>query len=264
MKKYFAYVRLSIQNTFAYRGAIAVWITSNIITLVMFIAVWTSAASNGSIAGYSKNGLVMYYITSLFLQWATNWFPFYWLKDEISDGSIIGAALLKPISNYWRVFAIETGWHLVTIFIGLLATLLVAIPFQKYIYIPTLGVNTLFVIATSVLAIFVVFTFSMCQALLAFWFTKINSVDSFFWIGRFLFGGQGMPISFLPPLLILTAHLLPFRYMFSFPLEIFLNQLSISQIINGSIIQIIWILCLGLLYSFMWKKGLSGYSAFGH
>lgn len=227
------------------------------------IAVWTSVRGANLIAGYSKNELISYYVVALFLQWLNGWFPFYWIRTEVRDGSIAGNTLTKPISMYWRVFAAESGWHIVSTPVGLLASALVIAIVPHYFIFPT-SINLWLAVLATILSVFVVFTTSLCMGLLTFWLTNLNTIDSTFWAARVFIGGQGIPISFLPLPLLTVVKILPFRYMFSFPLEIYFNKLTRMDLLWGFVIQIIWIVLLVLLYQVLWTKGRRVYSAYGN
>ena len=102
------------------------------------------------------------------------------------------------------------------------------------------------------------------MALLAFWFTKVDTLDALFWAGRIIFGGQVVPISFLPGIFKTLAYALPFRYMFSFPLEIYFNKLDSLQLISGLIMQIIWIMIFLLSYKVLFSRGVKAYESYGN
>lgn len=253
-----------MQNTLTYRGPMVVWAISNIISTTVFIAIWQSSTSSGSIAGYTKPELIAYYVIGLFLQWFTGWMPFYWIKDQIKDGSIVGSVLTKPVSFYWEVFFQEAGWHIISIFMGIAATL-VFFPIIGNFLVKSFSL-TLFATASlaSIGTIFLIFTFSLCMGMLAFWLTHITSIDSLFWIAKSLLGGQGIPLAFFPVSLLGLVNLLPFRYMFSFPLEIYLGKLNLPQQLYGFGLQLFWIIVFVIIYKFMWSAGRKSYSSFGN
>lgn len=263
MAKYFGHVRISLQNTLAYRGPIVVWLISNLLTVVAMIFVWRSASAGGLIGGFTKPELISYYVIGLFFQWFTGWTPFYWLKDEIKSGEIVGTLLVKPISPYWQIFCRELGWHLVATPVGSLATLGVFV-FARHSFVVYGLWPVVLALASSVLAIFLIFSFSLCLGLLAFWFTHIGTVDAAFWGGKIFFGGQGIPVAFLSPQLIRVAYILPFRYLFSLPLEIYFAKLSPAQIGQGIVMQCLWIVFFVTLFKFMWHRGTRAYTAFGN
>ncbi len=262
MKKYYAFYKTSLQNAFIYRGPMLIWLASNALSLITTIAIWFSASAGEMIGGYSKPELITYYVAALFLQWLTGWFPFYDVRDEIKEGRIV-SMIIKPISYYWQKFTGELGWHAISSSVGLATTFLFAFLLRNYIVFDLFLTKILILILAIILAIFVVFSFSLCMGLLAFWFIEVGSLDSLFWISRLILGGQGIPISFIPPAFQTLIKLLPFRYMFSFPLEIYFGKLSGMEVIQGMIIAIFWIGISVQLYKLMWSRGRRAYTAFG-
>jgi ABC-2 type transport system permease protein len=263
MKKYWAFCKANIQNTFAYRGPILVWLICNILSLIAIIAVWLSASTGQTIGGYTKSELITYYIAALFLDWFTNWLPFYDISSEIKEGRII-TSLTKPFSYYWHKFGTETGWHLVSLFIGLTTSSFFAFLFRDYLVFNLSLIRACLLVLVIILSIFTVFSLSVCLGLLAFWFTEVFVVENLFWVARTILAGRLIPISFIPAgIYQMIARALPFRYMFSFPLEIYFDKLSGLEIVSGLGIQIFWIIVLSLVYKLMWSRGRRAYTAFG-
>lgn len=265
MRKYLAFFKNQFSATIYYRGSILVWIFSNLVFLTVIVSVWLSASSTQSLGGYSVSELIGYYLVGFFLHWVVNWLPFYSTADEIKSGEIVASTLTKPFSFYWRKFSEEAGWHAFAIILGLTMTLILAVVFQHQQLIAfEFSWNMLFwALIAVVLAIFSVFGFSLCLGLLAFWFTEVWTVDTLFWAGRNFLGGWYLPISFFPGVFQTIIKILPFRYLFSFPLEIFFNKLSLKEIILGIIISLFWILFFILLYRVMWERGRKAYTSFG-
>lgn len=105
---------------------------------------------------------------------------------------------------------------------------------------------------------------SLCMGLLAFWFTHINTVDNLYWACKFLLGGQGIPISFLTGLLGVVGFILPFRYVYSFPLEVYFGKLSDLQVVWGLAMQFVWAVAFFFLYRLMMREGTKAYTSFGN
>jgi len=263
MKKYWAFCRGNIQNTIAYRGPILIWLTGNILSLITIIALWLSASAGNTIGGYTKPELVTYYIFALFLQWLNGWFPFYALSSEIKSGEIILTTLSKPVSLFKRAFAEELGWHLVSVWVGLVASLFLVFCFRNFVHFDFFLTKLLVFVWALGLSILVTFTASLCLGMLAFWFTEVDAVDSVFWTARMFLGGQGLPISLIPSSFQSLVRVLPFRYMFSFPLEIYFGKLSTGEIILGFLVASFWSGILFCLYRLMWNRGRRTYTAFG-
>lgn len=262
MRKYWAFFHVSVQNTLIYRGPILVWVISNLVNLVAIIAVWLSVSAQNQIGGYSHSELITYYVVALFLQWLVGWLPFYGVVQEIKKGEIV-FSIMRPFSYYGKRFFEDFGWHAVGVWVGLLASLMVGFFFKNYLVF-NLDLKTVAMIVPAIiLSILVVFGLSMCMGLTAFWFTEIWALDSIFWITRSLLGGQGIPLSFVPEAFQKLVIFLPFRYTFSFPLEIFFNKVNDGQLVAGYLLAVFWALAFHSLYKLMWAKGRRTYTSFG-
>jgi len=263
MKKYWAFFRANLQVTLAYRGPIFIWVFSNLINVVAILAVWLAVSAGDRIGGYTKPELMSYYLATLFLQWLNGWFPFYDVAYEIKKGEIV-FSLVKPFSYYWRKFFEELGWHTVGLWVGLLASFLVALFFKGNFVFDFRFSRPILVILAVISSILVVFGLSLCQGLTAFWLTEVYALDSIFWISRSLLGGQGIPLSFIPAgFFQKLVRFLPFRYTFSFPLEIYFNKLTDREIFAGFGLSFGWAVVFYYLYRLMWAKGRKKYTAFG-
>lgn len=264
MRKYLAYIRANIQFTLTYRGSMIIWLAANFISLAVISAVWLSSSGAELLGGYTRPELITYAIVSLFIQWLTGWFPFYGVRDEIKNGNIVGNSLVKPVSYYWQKFSLDFGWHIVSVWFGVVATLIALIIFRSHlslVFIP----DRIFLFSLSlILSIFITFGMSLCLGMIAFWTTHVGAIDSIFWIGRVFLGGQGLPISFIPKIFLAGVYILPFRYMFSLPLEIYFGKLTNNEIISGFLVGIVWALLFSILYKIMWDKGRLRYTSFGN
>lgn len=254
---------MNLQNAVAYRGPILIWLVGNMVTLIIFISLWLSVeTAGGDIAGYSKNELVTYYVVGLLLQWIVGWYPT-WIREDIKSGDMVGNTLSKPVMYYWKVFFIDFGWHLISVWFGLMAVLLMGYILFPYIVFSPTPIQIIQAIIAVIIAIFVTFTTCMCMGLAVFWLTSADALDGLFWAGRSLIGGEGIPIAILPVGLLFTIKLLPFRYMYSFPLEVILGKLSESETVFGFIMGIVWISILVIIYKVMWNKGTKIYTSAG-
>jgi ABC-2 type transport system permease protein len=126
----------------------------------------------------------------------------------------------------------------------------------------TLGAAALFVPALA-LAWALRFLWGYAMALLAFWFTRADSLVALQDAFTFLLAGQIAPVALLPDAMQTLAIWLPFRYMMGFPVEILMGQLSTSEIAFGFAVQLFWV-CVALgLSLFTWQQGLRRYTAVG-
>lgn len=263
VSKYWVFCRISVIHTLTYRGPILIWVVSGMISALTIAAVWLSSLAGKTLGGYTKPELIAYYIAALFLQWLVFWFPFYTITQDIKDGTIVLNALIKPISYFRWLLTKELGWHLVSTPLGLLASISLVIVFHHYLAFPFSFWSIVASLVAVVLAILLTFSLSFCLGLLAFWITEVGFLEGLFWGTRSFLGGYSLPLSFFPKSFLTVVNLLPFRYTFSFPLEIYFGKLSSNQTIFGFLMQIIWIIFFIGLSKVLWKKGRKAYGAFG-
>jgi len=72
-----------------------------------------------------------------------------------------------------------------------------------------------------------------------------------------------VPLSFFPEAAQQFVKLSPFRFMYSFPLEIFVEKLSGMDLALAFGTGLFWIATLYLLYRFLFRKGIRIYTGFG-
>ena len=76
-------------------------------------------------------------------------------------------------------------------------------------------------------------------------------------------GGAIIPLSFFPSILHKSFLCLPFQFMIYFPMRIYLDKLSPSQILLEFLKGGGWIAGLAFLNRAIWKRGVRQYVAMG-
>lgn len=264
MRKYWAFFRINIFNTITYRGSLLIWLMGNLVSLLVMVAVWLSVGtSNSLVGGYTKSGLITYYVFSGFLWWIVGWHCFEWVREIIKDGTITTQNLTKPLSFYWQVFFEELGWHTVGTPIGLLASLFSLFIVSQFTPLSLEFHNLIFLIPSLIIGTLIIFTINITLGLLTFFFTETESLNHIIWAGIFIFGGQSVPLSFFPGIFQTIVQFLPTRYMLSFPLELLFGKLTSWEIAWGFGVGLIWVAVLCLAYKILWNRGTKAYSSFG-
>ncbi len=241
----------------------ALWIIGNLLTVFTLSAVWLSVPTDGAIGGFTKSQLISYYLFVLILNWLVVWHAAHYVKEEIKDGSIGQKVLTKPISYYLKNLFHEMGWHSISPIAGLVSLAIALVFLHPYVEINLSLTQVAFLIPAIFMGGVICFSISLCLGMLAFWFTETESLHTLLWIGLFMLGGQGIPLSFYPQNIQNILLLLPFAYIFYLPLEIFSGKLTVPQMSQGLLIQIIWIAIFIFIYKFMWAKGTRAYQSYG-
>jgi ABC-2 type transport system permease protein len=60
-----------------------------------------------------------------------------------------------------------------------------------------------------------------------------------------------------------VAAALPFRWFVAFPAELILGRLSVEQAVQGLLMQLLWLVLIYGIFTFLWKEGVKQYSAVG-
>ena len=232
------------------------WMTGPLI----YLLVWSTAASDGVIGGYDRNGFILYYLSLIVINQFT--YPTsHWSTGEAITTGFISTNLLRPLPLVYNDIGCD------------LATKIVCMPFVIIVvFILGFLFNVTLVFSISVLPIalcalllsmMVRFLLAHFLALLAFWIQKSDSILSVNDTFIFLFSGQVAPLTLFPTILRDIVSLLPYRYMVAFPIEIFMGMLSEREIFQGLIIQGSWLVILIIICKLITKSGIKKYSATG-
>lgn len=264
MRKYLTLATLNLQYAFIYRGPLLIWVIGGLVTILAISSVWQSSTGADLLGGYSRQQLVSYYVLGFLLQWLTGLQPFSNVRDDIKNGEITQKSLTKPISYFGANLSGEISWHTVSLIFASLALLISAPVLGLQFSFSTSLFQLIFLTGSIFLAALISFTFCMWLGLLNFWYSEAdNFYRVLYWGGIGLFGGQIIPLSFVPSQISGLVRLLPFRYLFSFPLEIYFSGLTIREEIGGFFCGLVWLTLFIVIYKILWKHGVKTYSAFG-
>lgn len=101
-------------------------------------------------------------------------------------------------------------------------------------------------------------------SMLGFWIEDVTTLNLIINGGVWaLLGGMIVPVATFPESIRRFAEMLPYRYMLSFPIEIFSGRLDASAIFSGFLTVLIWIFVFAILMRLIWVSGLKTYSAYG-
>lgn len=238
------------------------WLFCNFISMVTILAVWFSASNHHLLGGYTFSQLTTYYVLEIVVGWTINWNTFPSMKQKIKKGDL-AAELIKPLSPVSLTFTWEAAFRTICFIFGLFGTLIAVCLLYKYLYFPTISVSPIILIASFAMAIAIQSLLGICLAMFSFWFTDVEALSSLRWIGLEIFGGTGLPLSFIPAIFQPLIKMLPFRYMYSFPMEIIFNKVDNQELIAGLLIQFLWLVILYLIHKLLWNKGLKVYVSVG-
>lgn len=262
MYKYWQIFTTSWQNGFTYRVSFFLWRLRNLLSTLMSLTIWTVLFAGQQTAfGYSQEQMVSYVFLISVLQSIILASLLHGLANTVYSGDL-SKHLLKPISLYWYLAAEETADKLKNLAFTLLEAVLLFYLFKPVLVLPDLPTLALFGLWT------------LGGALLFFWIQLLFGTLGFWspdtWGPRFLFfmivdfaAGKLFPLDILPATVRSIVSFTPLPYLSYIQIQLFLGRLSSTEIWHHSFGIAIWIVLLGGLAHWMWKRGLRDYAAAG-
>jgi ABC-2 type transport system permease protein len=174
------------------------------------------------------------------------------IADAVKDGSI-AYVLNKPYNFLLYQFSTSMGE---TIFRAIMNAVFGSIMVWVLIGPPPHLIGFLAAVPAILGAWILNFLISVIIGLAAFVTEDVNAFQWIFQKLSFILGGLLIPLDFYPPWLLSIARMLPFSAMVYGPARLFVSP-SLPALANTLFIQLIWILIIGLLTVFAYRKGAS-------
>ncbi len=254
------------KTTFAtmvqYRASLVIWMISQVLEPLIYLIVWSTAAnsSGGSVGGYTAKGFAAYYLVFM----VVNQFTYTWIMWEyeyrVREG-YLSFALLKPVHPIHSDISDNLSSKLITFPIILVVAGIMALIFKPVASL-RLWAGLVF-IPVLILAFLVRFLVEWTLALAAFWTTRVNAINQVYFVLMLFLAGQIAPLSLFPAWIQAVANILPFRWMLSFPVELFLGHLTPLQALEGAAVQLAWVVASLFILRVVWRAGVKAYSAVG-
>jgi ABC-2 type transport system permease protein len=246
-----------------YRANLLMYLLYWLVSPIIYLAVWTSiASSNGSVQGMTVNDFTTYYLTLLIVDQVTSNIVIHTFAYKVQDGSLSGE-LVRPIHPMLTNALVNNIAFKALTILGFIPIWIILYFLYKPDYSSVTMANILLSIPAMIIGFFVGFLLSASITSLAFWTTRVYSIQEFYYAVSLLFSGQFVPLTLMPPVIQEIARYLPFQLLIYFPVELILGNLSQAQITQGFASGIIWLVASILIFTAIWRNGVKRYSAVG-
>lgn len=256
MKKfapYLAFAKKSFLGRSAYRFDHFMGIFDTILRIFIFWEIYRALYGGRSeVDGITLTMVTTNFILSMGLD-AVFFVDDYYLPSRIQSGSI-ATELLLPVSIHGRMLANNMGNALFQLIFHFVPTVAVSV-LVIGIAAPAEPLALLLFLLSALLGYGVLWTISFVAQMFSFWLINIWSIVTIKNSLIKVLSGSMIPIWFMPDWMQEVIHFTPFSSIYFMPVQIYLGQLSLSDILNSFLIQLFWIAVLFSFGMLLWKKG---------
>lgn len=246
-----------------YRANMLIGLIGLLVEPMVYLIVWLNVANaqGGEIGGYTVSDIAAYYMVLLLVRHASSAPGPHLMAWRIREGHM-SFMLLRPVHPIWGDFAEATSYRLSTI-IGIVPIMaFVGIVFGARFTMPE-WYSLLAFIPAILMAGVLRFMLHFTIAMIGFWTDRIDSFWSTYWTLQTFLSGMLAPLPLLPEPMQVIATILPFRWVFSYPIDLILRPMSPTDVMIGLGMQIIWSAALIGIMQVMWRAGTKRYGAVG-
>lgn len=263
MKKYITYFKLSLQMNMTYKIGFLFYVGVNIVFFFIQFALWKSIyQDNGiqNINSYTLSNLVTYYfMTSFIFQFKPD--SAIYLNDDIWSGYLTND-LIRAWSPIWAQAFYAFSETVMQVLAFLPFWVIILFYAHSYLSFPG-GLMLLAFAVTLLLVYFMALFFYDCVHALGFFFGDQNSNIGLITAITVFLGGGIFPLALLPSGFRAITDVLPFKYFFSVPVDIYLGKYDWPQIFMAWGWIIFWLLLFYFIFTTMFRRGLKHYTATG-
>jgi ABC-2 type transport system permease protein len=244
------FFRIVFKNSLVYRWPIVFSVLGSVFFIAVNLMLWRFLFRNDAVMiTYMTRYTILSNIVAMFYtRGIANR-----IGDKVTSGAFV-IDLVRPINFFTMSWQIELANMCSTLLMRGLPVVLIYLPFL-------IDGSIWHNVPAAILAVGLGHTlFLLIYSLLGFAAFILIEIWPF---GRLLddtirlFAGGFIPIAFLPNGLKGLANLFPFRFLYSFPLELLLGSAEMSSIINKFSLFFVWVITFAVLNSIMYRLALS-------
>lgn len=256
-----ALLSIFIQDGLAYKASAFIWVLTDASTAIVMPCVLIAAAQGGTIQGYSPQGFVLYYLTSLLVTSFCTCHFMWEVAMEVKEGQFSNY-LLRPISFLQYMAARNLAWRFIRTIIFLPVYFLILWAFGANLAGASINLGPITWVSL-LLSHLLSFMFVMAFSTVALFIQEATTVFELYYVPMLFLSGQLFPIALFPQWAQSLAHATPFYYTVGATNEIITGRIPPSQ--YGAILgtQCAWLIGSYLVYRVMFRLGLRQYSGVG-
>ena len=264
-QKYKASFQIGLQHSLEYRFEFFVGIISTLFPILIQVFLWYaiySGTGQDSMYGYGFAQMLAY----VAIAGAVGKFVVTGIENMVNDDIHSGglsAFIVKPVRYIPFRLLQAVGQRfaatitMVVFTASAIVILACTINFEVKLYAACLFVPAL--LLAMLLNFFIFFIVSIS----AFWLTEVGRFFHALQIAIMVASGGVFPITVFGDAYVAASRFLPFQYTSYFPISVMTGALSVSEILTGMLVQLVWIAILPVFANILWRTGLKRYVAVG-
>lgn len=259
-----AYLKMSLSRMFETKLGLFIWsLVGFASTFAIAYGWYVAGRDKPEVAGLEYDKILAYYILR-FILWYFVGGVFCWIIEKaIKEGSLSNY-LLKPGNFLIYPIFWEQGWKIASFLLAIPATIIFSVSLGVS---PFFGINLgsfLLAIPAVIIGGIIFVEIQVLIGLSTLWAGSAHGADSFYNLINNLLGGFVVPIILTPIWFQQICEVLPFKYMFAFPVEIAQVQYGSDQVLKGFIVQSVWMIILFFAAKKIFTSGMKRYEGFGN
>lgn len=262
MKKYWQVYINAIQDAFADRARLIVYVMEDFIAPLVSILLWIGIYrfSGRTASGWELDKLISYYLLVAFLALTLNHYLEFSIGfRDIKLGGLV-KYLVRPVSYLKYTFAGSNGWKTVRLLFALLPYSLLIFIFWQYWSVSITFSSAVAAILFAAISYVTIFFYKFLLGISSFWVVENYGLVNFFWMVQSLLSGLLIPLDFFPGWLKTVSWFLPFRFFYYFPVKLILERQGLGNYLPDLLVAVIWLALLGLAAMLLYRRGLKNFS----
>jgi ABC-2 type transport system permease protein len=265
LSKYVRVLSIGVQDTFVYRWNFLMRAVFGLVPLLGTAFYWGAVfkSRGAGIGAYTFGEMILYFLITLMVENLVSPTEDEWrIAAEIREGQI-SALILKPLNHLAYRLSLFASYRALYSLVSLPVVGLAYLCFHQYLRAPAhLATWPLFACSVAMAAL-LQFFIAYSLAMLAFWVLEISTIVFIFYSFEYYLSGQVFPLDIMPEWMHGFIQNSPFTYEVFFPVQIYLEHLSTTQIVRGLATQAAWLCAAFLLARTLWRLGVRHYQAVG-
>ena len=200
---------------------------------------------------YMSGYVLISSIISVFVAFDMNYIPI--VEAKVRSGSI-GEELIRPVNFLIYNFFEYLGKCLFKFIFNALPLCVFFSLFKVSVNIHLANIG--FFCMAVMFAVSIFFLINMICGMLSFWFLSIGNLHIIIDSSITLFSGSIIPLWLIPEKFTFVYEILPFKYLYYYPISIILGLVNVQKIVRIFLYEIIWTAGLFVLAVFIYNKGI--------